>query len=265
VNVESRTLKELFDLTGKVALVIGGTGYLGQALSQALAEAGARVAIGSRSQERADATVQGLPGGTSLHLGLVCDVGDEASTRHVVDQAAEHFGRLDILVNSTVGPRRVDINDAGKADFDYSLAVNLVGPFIASQQAAIHMRGRGGGSIIHIGSIYGLVGSYPRTFEGLARKMSPTYHASKGGLIQLTRYQAVYWARDNIRVNCLSPGSFPPPTREATFRERLAQEVPLGRNGLPWELKGAIVFLASQASSYVTGQNLLVDGGWTAW
>jgi NAD(P)-dependent dehydrogenase (short-subunit alcohol dehydrogenase family) len=265
MRVENRSLNELFDLAGRAALVIGGTGYLGRALSEALAEAGACVAVGSRSQARADAAVQGLPGGYGLHLGLVCDVADEASARLAVDQAARHFGRLDILVNSTVGPRPVGIHDAEKTDFEYSLAANLIGPFIASQQAAIHMRAGGGGSIIHIGSIYGLVGGYPRTLEGLQRKMSPTYHASKGGLIQLTRYQAVWWAGDNIRVNCLSPGAFPPPSRESEFRERLAREVPLGRTGLPWELKGAVVFLASQASSYLTGHNLVVDGGWTAW
>lgn len=263
--MENRTLKELFDLTGKVALVIGGTGYLGKAMCEALAEAGARVAIGSRSQERADATVEGLPGGSDWHLGLVCDMADERSTRQGVDQAAEHFGRLDILVNSTAGPRRVDIETAGKPDFDYSLAVNLTGPFIASQQAAVHMRSVGGGSIIHIGSMYGMVGSYPQMFEGLKMTMSPTYHASKGGLIHLTRYQAVYWARHKIRVNCLSPGPFPPPTRDPEFLRRLAERVPLGRNGLPWELKGAVVFLASEASSFVTGHNLVVDGGWTAW
>jgi gluconate 5-dehydrogenase len=104
------------------------------------------------------------------------------------------------------------------------------------------------------------------------------YHAAKGGLVQLTRYQAVYWAKDNIRVNCLSPGPFPPPSQDARqrqgplpdkerteFLQRLTERVPLGRNGIPLELKGAIVFLASQASSYVTGQNLVIDGGWTAW
>jgi gluconate 5-dehydrogenase len=263
--LEDRTLKGLFDLTGKAALVIGGSGYLGGAMSQALSEAGARVAVGSRSQERANLAVDRLSGEPNLHLGLVCDMADERSTRWGVDQAAEYFGRLDILVNSTVGPRPVDIDSARKPDFDHSLTVNLTGPFIASQQAAVYMREVGGGSIIHIGSIYGMVGSYPQMFEGLKRTMSPTYHASKGGLIHLTRYQAVYWAKYNIRVNCLSPGPFPPPSREPQFLGRLADHVPLGRNGSPWELKGAIVFLASEASSFVTGHNLVVDGGWTAW
>lgn len=274
----NKTLAELFDLTGQAALVIGGSGYLGRALSEALAEAGAHVGIGGRSKERALAAAAQLPGGADRHLGIVCDVADETSTRQGVDNVAAHFGRLDILVNCTVGHRRVDIDGATQADFDEALAVTLSGPFIASQQAAGHMRAVGGGSIIHIGSIYGTVGSYPHVFEGLKTPVPPMYHAAKGGLVQLMRYQAVYWAKDNIRVNCLSPGPFPPPLQEvrarqqpietearAEFLRRLADQVPLGRNGQPWELKGAIVFLAGLAGSYVTGQNLIIDGGWTAW
>jgi len=274
---ENETVQELFNLTNKVAFVIGGTGHLGQALSEALAEAGANVAIGSRNQKRAKTAARKLPGGPVSHLGLVCDMASEDS-RQGVEQVAAHFGRLDILVTCTVGHRRVDIDHANKSDFDESLGTTLIGPFIASQQAAGHMRTVGGGSIIHVGSIYGLVGSYPQVFAGLKTPVPPMYHAAKGGIVQLTRYQAVYWAKDNIRVNCLSPGPFPPPTQEVPQRQnplpdyarpeflrRLADQVPMGRNGHPLELKGAIVFLASRASSYMTGQNLVIDGGWTAW
>jgi len=275
---ENKTVQELFDLTGKAAFVIGGTGYLGRALSEALAEAGARIAIGSRSRTRAETAAERLPGGLDSHLGLACDMASENSTRQGVEQVATHFGRLDILVTCTVGHRRVDIDHANKSDFDESLAITLIGPFIASQQAAGHMRTVGGGSIIHVGSVYGVVGSYPQLFEGLKTPVPPMYHAAKGGLIQLTRYQAVYWAKDNIRVNCLSPGPFPPPSQDVrqrqeplpgkertVFLQRLADRVPMGRNGFPWELKGAVLFLAGRASSYVTGQNLVVDGGWTIW
>lgn len=272
------TVADLFNLTDRVALVIGGSGYLGRAMSTALAEAGARVAIGSRSRERAASVAAQLPGGADLHCGVACDVTDEDSTRTGVDRAAAHCGRLDILVTCTVGHRRVGIDQARQVDFEESLSTTLTGPFIASQQAAGHMRKSGGGSIIHIGSMYGLVGSYPQVFEGLKTPVPPMYHAAKGGVIQLTRYQAVYWGKEGIRVNCLSPGPFPPSAAETrsrqeplpesenqVFLERLADHVPLGRNGLPWELKGAVVFLASRASSYMTGQNLVIDGGWTAW
>ena len=130
------------------------------------------------------------------------------------------------------------------------------------------MRAAGGGSIIHIGSMYGIVGSYPQIYEGIDNTSPPAYHAAKGGLIHLVRYQAVYWANDNIRVNCISPGPFPRPIQHAgrvEFVQRLTDRVPLGRCGISWEIKGAVVFLASKASSFVTGHNLVVDGGWTIW
>lgn len=265
---ENRTLKELFDLTGKVALVIGGTGYLGSAMSEALAEAGARVAIGSRSQERAESAIAGLPGERGMHLGLLCDITDEESSRRGVDQVAAHLGRLDILVNSVAGGSPATIDVATQADLAGSLEVNLVGPFVAAQQAARHMQRTGGGSIINIGSMYGMVGSYPEVYKGVDACSPAAYHAAKGGLIHLTRYQAVYWAEHNIRVNCISPGPFPRPVSHAgreEFLRRLVERVPLGRGGVSWELKGAVVFLASDASSFVTGHNLVVDGGWTAW
>ena len=265
---ENRTLKELFDLTGKAALVIGGTGYLGSAMSEALAEAGAQVAIGSRSKERSHAAVERLSGGADTNLGLECDASDEGCIRRCVDQVADHFGRLDVLVNSVVGGTPADIDSATQQDLEESLAVNLIAPFVASQQAVVHMRALGGGSIIHISSMYGLVSSYPQVYEGVDNSSPPAYHAAKGGLIHLTRYQAVYWAKDKIRVNCISPGPFPRPIQydgRAEFLRRLAARVPLGRTGVNWETKGAVVFLASEASSFVTGHNLVVDGGWTAW
>jgi NAD(P)-dependent dehydrogenase (short-subunit alcohol dehydrogenase family) len=265
---ENRTLKELFDLKGRVALVIGGTGYLGSAMSEALAEAGAKVAIGSRSQERADAALKRLCGGADTNLGLICDALDEDCIRRCVDQVTEHFGRLDVLVTSVVGGTPAGIDNATYHDLEESLTVNLIAPFVASQQAAVHMRTLGGGSIIHIGSMYGLVSSYPVIYEGVDNSSPPAYHAAKGGLIHLTRYQAIYWAKDKIRVNCISPGPFPRPIQHAgraEFLQRLGARVPLGRTGVNWEIKGAVVFLASEASSFITGHNLVVDGGWTAW
>ncbi len=258
----------LFRLDGRAALVIGGTGYLGTAIAEALAECGAAVAIASRTQERARRAADALPRTARVHLGVECDMTDEISTRRAVDATAEYFGRLDILVTATVGHRRVDVDEATMQDFQDALAVTLEGPFIASQQAARHMRRAGGGSVIHIGSMYGMVGSYPQVFQGIKKPVPPMYHAAKGGLLQLTRYQAVYWAKDQIRVNCIAPGPFPPPSdvaSELEFHRRLAEHVPLGRCAANWELKGAVAFLASDASSYVTGANLVVDGGWTAW
>jgi gluconate 5-dehydrogenase len=266
-NADKNVLK-LFDLTGRVALVIGGSGYLGTAISEALAECGAAVAIGGRDVGRAQASAQALPEATHAHWGVACDVANEDETRRAVDHVAERYGRLDILVTATVGHKRVGLNKATMQDFAEGLKVTLSGPFTASQQAAEHMRRAGGGSIIHIGSMYGVIGSYPDLFEGIKTPVPPAYLAAKGGLHQLTRHQAVFWAQDNIRVNCLAPGPFPPPNdapSELEFQRRLTTHVPLGRNAASWEIKGAVAFLASDASTYVTGTTLLVDGGWTAW
>jgi len=116
-----------------------------------------------------------------------------------------------------------------------------------------------------LGSMYGLVGSYPDAYEGLVPASPAAYHALKGGVVHLTRHLAVYWAKDQVRVNCLSPGPFPSSTANAELVERLEKRSPMGRMGRPDELQGAALFLASNASSYVTGHNLVVDGGWTAW
>jgi gluconate 5-dehydrogenase len=116
-----------------------------------------------------------------------------------------------------------------------------------------------------VGSMYGLVGSYPDAYQDLVPASPAAYHALKGGIVQLTRHLAVYWAKDNVRVNCLSPGPFPPKGSNSQLVERLKAKSPMSRMGKPHELKGAIVLLASDAGSYITGQNLIVDGGWTAW
>lgn len=267
-STSDKNVLQLFDLTGRVAMVIGGSGYLGTAISEALAECGASVAIGGRDAGRAQGSADALPKTTQTHLGVACDVADEAETRSAVDAVANRLGRLDILVTATVAHKRVGLNEASFQEFDDGLAVTLSGPFVASQQAAIHMRQRGGGSIIHIGSMYGMIGSYPDLFEGIKNPVPPMYLAAKGGLLQLVRHQAVFWAQDNIRVNCLAPGPFPPPNEAASeveFRRRLTTHVPMGRNAANWEIKGAVAFLASDASTFVTGLNLVVDGGWTAW
>jgi gluconate 5-dehydrogenase len=120
-------------------------------------------------------------------------------------------------------------------------------------------------SIIMLGSMYGLVGSYPDAYKDICAASPVAYHALKGGIIHMTRHLAVYWAKDGVRVNALSPGPFPSPKADAKLVERLSEKCPLGRMGRPHELKGAVVFLASDASSYMTGQNLVIDGGWTAW
>ncbi len=265
-NTGEPTVQQLFDLTGKVALISGASGYLGSAFARALAEAGARVIASSRNQERASAVAAGLSSsGKAAHFGVEIDHMDQESLKKGFDEAMQAAGRIDILVNNGHEALASDWTTVTPEDFSRHLA-NATGYFeLARQvrnQAVEHGRPA---SIIMLGSMYGVVGSYPDAYQDVCPASPAAYHALKGGLVQLTRHLAVYWAKDKVRVNCLSPGPFPNRSAPRAMVERLCAKSPMGRMGQPYELKGALLFLASDASSYVTGQNLLVDGGWTAW
>lgn len=259
------TIHQLFSLEGKVALVTGGAGVLGTPMCRALAQAGARVVVASRNLEKCQQLAAELG---PQHFAIALDLSNEDNIRSVIDEVAQRAGRLDILVNNGYSGPLARLNTARAEDFRQSLEVGVIGQFVAAQQAAQHMRALGKGSIINIASMYGLVASYPEVYEGLEVCSPPNYHAAKGALIHLTRHLAAYWASDGIRVNAISPGAFPHhPLRERLpeFIRRLEARVPMKRMGEPYELMGAVLFLASDASSYVTGHNLVVDGGWTIW
>jgi len=157
------------------------------------------------------------------------------------------------------------LTDVTGAEFQQQLG-NATGYFLLARRIRNwSVAQKKSASIIMLGSMYGLVGSYPESYEGLVPASPVAYQTLKGGIVQMTRHLAVYWAKENIRVNCLSPGPFPGAQADSEMVERLRQKSPMGRMGVPEELNGAIVFLASDASSYMTGQNLIIDGGWTAW
>ena len=262
-----RTIQELFDLSGKVALVTGGTGYLGTAFSHALAEAGASVVISSRDEARGrDAASQlPAPGGASHHA-VQLDQMDSGALRNGFEMAVQAAGQVDVLVNNGLDAQGKDLTEVSFEEFAQHQA-NNAGYFELAKLQHDHAVQRGAeASVINIGSMYGQVGSYPDAYEGICSASSVAYHALKGGTIHMTRHLAVYWAQDNVRVNCLSPGAFPNPAgAPAALVKRLETKCPMGRMGVSTELKGAIVFLASGASSYMTGQNMTTDGGWTAW
>jgi gluconate 5-dehydrogenase len=262
-----KTIHDLFNLNGKVALLTGTAGWLGSAMSRALAEAGATLAVTSREGERAAEFAGTLPG--SGHMGLGFDQGNTDSIPGVVEEVLLQLGRIDILVNNAYGGTAPSIESATAEDFDRAYHTGVTAYFLLARQVADHLRSRSApGSIINIASMYGVVASYPDAYTGLPVNSPPNYHGLKGGLVHLTRHLAVYWAKDNIRVNAISPGPFPTDKTQRSlpeFIERLDQKVPLGRMGRPEELKGLVVLLASDAGSYITGQNILVDGGWTAW
>jgi gluconate 5-dehydrogenase len=262
----SRDVTDLLSLRNKVALITGATGHLGSAMAEALAEAGASVVMSSRDPGRARDAASRLPRiGDARHLPLAMDHMDESSIEGGFDLALGQAGRIDVLVNNGHEPLGADWTTVTGEQFRRQLA-NAAGYFLLARRFREHAASRGGGgSVVMVGSMYGLVGSYPDAYEGLGAANPVAYQTVKGGILQMTRHLAVYWARDGVRVNSLSPGPFPAESASPEMVERLEGKSPMGRMGRPEELKGAIVFLASDASSYMTGQNLVVDGGWTAW
>ena len=262
-----RNVTDLFNLQGRVAIVTGACGWLGSAMSRALAEAGARVVVTSRDGAQAEQFAATLPG--DGHLGLGFSQGETDTIPAFVAGVVERMGQIDVLVNNAYGGTAPDIDDATAEDFNQAYHVGVTAYFLLAREVMGHLRDRHApGSIINIASMYGVVASYPSAYEELAVNSPPNYHALKGGVVHLTRHLAAYWAQYNIRVNAIAPGPFPKPAvRDGIpgFIPRLEEKVPLGRMGRPEELKGVVVLLASDAGSYITGQNLLVDGGWTAW
>ena len=264
---QERTIHDLFNLQGKVAILTGAAGWLGSAMSRALAEAGATLVVTSREGDKAQEFAASLPG--SGHVGIGFDQGDTDAIPGFVQQVLAQFGQIDILVNNAYGGTAPSIDNATAEDFDRAYHTGVTAYFLLAREVAAHLRSRGAaGSIINISSMYGVVGSYPDAYTDLPVNSPPNYHGLKGGLVHLTRHLAVYWAKDNIRVNCIAPGPFPTDKTQARLPEfigRLDTKSPMGRMGRPEELKGLVVLLASDAGSYITGQNILVDGGWTAW
>ncbi len=260
------TVQQLFDLSGKAALVTGGTGYLGTAISQTLAEAGASVVISSRERTRAQAAAAQLPrSGGATHYGAELDHMDEDSLKAGFGEALECAGKIDILINNGHEADGHDLTSVSSEQFSRQLG-NATGYFLLARMLHDHVVDRGAaGNVILLGSMYGLVASYPDAYADVCPASPIAYHTLKGGLLHMTRHLAVYWARDDVRVNCLSPGPFPKDEAPAAMVERLCTKSPMGRMGLPHELKGAVLLLASDAGSYITGQNIVVDGGWTAW
>jgi gluconate 5-dehydrogenase len=266
VPMNEPTVAELFDLTGRVALITGGCGHLGSAMARALAEAGASVVITSRDEHKAQRAADALPRtGAAWHFGASLDQLQPETLRERVDEIVRQAGSIDVLVNNAHEALAADWTSVTPEQFSRQLA-NATGYFELARAVRDHAVSRGApASIVLLGSMYGVVGSYPDAYAGVCAASPVAYHALKGSIVQMTRHLAVYWAKDRVRVNCLSPGPFPSDQAPRELVERLKTRSPLGRMGQPSELKGAIVFLASDASSYMTGQNLVVDGGWTAW
>jgi gluconate 5-dehydrogenase len=265
--MSQRTVKELFDLSGRVALVTGAAGHLGRQMATGLAEAGAAVIVASRSLERAQETARSLPSnGNIRHFAVEVDHLESDSITAGFESAVKVVEKIDILVNNGHEATTKAWHDVSPEEFNAQLA-NATGYFLLAKALRDHAVSRSApASIVLLGSMYGVVSSYPDIYDGIGPGNPVAYQVLKGGIIQMARHLAVHWAGDRIRVNALSPGPFPAPGRApGELCRRLAERTPLRRLGNADELNGAVVFLASDASSFVTGHNLVVDGGWTAW
>jgi NAD(P)-dependent dehydrogenase (short-subunit alcohol dehydrogenase family) len=269
--------RKLYDLTGKVAVVTGGTGILGRHFCAGLAESGAAVVVADLQDESANTLAKEL--GDRYHIkamGIGCDVSMPESVKKMVDSVVLELGGIDILHNNAAG--KSDDLDAFFAPFEeYSLdqwrkimSVNIDGMFLTSQAVGKQMVAQGrGGSIIQTASIYGVMAPDHRIYEGsfyLDRKINTpaVYTTSKAAVVGLTKHLATYWADKGIRVNTLTPGGTESGQNDE-FKGRYANRVPMNRMAQAHEMVGALLYLASDASSYVTGQNIIVDGGLNAW
>ncbi len=258
-----RTVQDLFDLSGRVAIITGAGTGLGVVFSQALAEAGASVVCAGLYGEAVDCTAAEIRESGREAIALQVDVTDEVAVDRMVTDTVDRYGRLDIIVNNAGIAAAGPPEELKLADWRRVMDVNLTGVFLGARAAARQMMASGqGGRIINIASILGAVASQPVP--------ASAYAASKGGVVNLTRDLAVHWAAQGILVNAIGPAYFlTEMTKDFLASPENLQEIerrtPLGRIGQLEELKGAVVFLASDASSYVTGQTIFVDGGWTAW
>lgn len=268
--------KQLFSLSGKNALVTGAAGILGRRFCEGLAEYGANIAMVDIKSDQLEELAKRLGSRYGVKaIGIPCDVSDPVQVAEMAERAADELGVIHVLHNNAAS--KADDLEAFFAPFeDYSIdewrrisSVNIDGMFLVAQAVGKKMAHQEGGSIIQTSSIYGVVAPDQRIYEGssyLGRQINTpaVYAVTKSAVVGLTRYLAAYWAPSNIRVNCITPGGVESGQNEI-FIKKYSQRVPLGRMARSDEMVGALLYLASDASSYVTGQNLIIDGGLTIW
>ncbi len=253
-------VKQLFELTGRVAIVTGGSIGLGRQMAEALAEMGANIVLCARKKERCEKAAEELQKLGVKTLALGCDVKNQAEIQQVVDATIAQFGRIDILINNAGTSWGAPVEEMRLEHWNKVIETNLTGTFLFSQAVGKIMVNQRRGKIINIASVAGLGGAPPE-FQAIG------YHASKGGVIIFTKDLACKWGIHNIQVNSIAPGWFPTNMSQVLIernKETFLRSIPLRRFGNESDLKGAAVFLASDASDYVTGHVLVVDGGQSA-
>lgn len=260
----------LFDLTGSVAIVTGGTGLFGKNISVALAEAGAHVIIASRNVDKCNELANELRVSGLQATGASLDLSREDSIRELVESVIRQHSKIDILVNNAVSREGYKkLEETTKEDWEEAQVINSTGLMLINKAVITEMIKRNNGSIINIGSIQGAVGPNFEVYGNTGMTSPLNYTYDKWGMVGLTKWLANYYGKYNIRVNCISPGGYGPGVEAAfgenEFTENYKRLTPLRRFANEEDIKGPVVFLASRAAAYVTGHNLLVDGGWTSW
>ena len=266
-----KSLGQLQDLSGRRALVTGGAGHIALAVAESLLELGAELTLLDLDAEACRSRVEDLAAGFGRNVAsLGCDLGDEAATRQAAREAVGSMGGLDILVHSAAYVGTTDVpgwavplGEQTVEAWDAAQRVNVTAPFVLVQETRTALEASGHGSVVLFSSIYGLVAPDMRLYEGTSMANPTGFGVSKAGVLQLTRYLATELA-PRVRVNALTPGGVRrgQPTE---FVERYTERTPMARMATEEDIKGAVAYLASDLSAYVTGQNLVVDGGWTAW
>jgi gluconate 5-dehydrogenase len=257
----SVSAKQLFDLTGRVAIITGGSIGLGRQMAEGLGEMGAHVVLCARKEERCRDAAEELQQLGVKAIALACDVKSPASIQQLVDATVEEFGRIDVLINNAGISWGAPVEEMRLEDWNKVIETNLTGTFLCAQAVGKVMIRQGRGKIINIASVAGLGGA-PAELPAIG------YHASKGGVISFTKDLACKWAAHNIQVNAIAPGWFPTHMSNRVLehnKELFLSHIPARRFGNEQDLKGAAVFLSSDASNYVTGHVLVVDGGQSAW
>ena len=255
------TVKQLLDLTGRVAVVTGGSIGLGRQIAEGLAEVGANIVLRARKQERCQQAAEEIQRLGVKALALACDVKNRASIQDAVEATLSEFGHIDILINNAGISWSAPAEEMSLEDWNKVIETNLTGTFLCAQAVGKIMIRQGRGKIINIASVAGLGGAPPEL-------PAIGYHASKGGVISFTKDLACKWALHNIQVNAIAPGWFPTHMSNRVLehhKDLFLSQIPMRRFGGEHDLKGAAVFLASDASDYVTGHVLVVDGGQSAW
>lgn len=259
-----------FKLDQQIAVVTGGAGLYGKLISTALAEAGATVLIASRDGEKCEQVASNLRQQGLLAYGHNLDLSAEVAIQQFVDQVVAKYGRIDTLVNNAVSREGFkNLEAVTKSEWEASQQVNSTGMMLLTKEVVPHMCEQRSGSIINIGSIQGVVGPNFTVYGDTGMTSPINYTYDKWAMVGFTKWLANYYGKYNVRANCISPGGYGPGVAESfgenAFVDNYKRLTPMGRFADEEDIKGPIVFLASAAASYVTGHNLVVDGGWTSW